>query len=152
MVSLALYQPDIAGNCGTLMRLGACMNTDIHIIHPCGFPFSKQELKRSAMDYFDHVICHEHDDYQHFMTHTAKKRKILLTTKATVSYCDFQFKNDDILLLGRESAGVPQNVHDDTDYHIIIPMHPPLRSMNIAIAAAIVLSEALRQTKGFFSH
>lgn len=149
MVSLALFRPDQAGNCGTLMRLSACMDIDFHIIHPCGFTFSKQALKRSAMDYFDHVTLFEHDDFDDFCQNTSLKRKILLTTKTDQSFTDFTFEKDDILILGQESAGAPDYVHDAASSRVTIPMHPQMRSINIAISASMVLGEALRQTGQF---
>lgn len=149
MVSLALFRPDQAGNCGTLMRLSACMDIDIHIIHPCGFTFSKQALKRSAMDYFDHVKLYEHDDFDDFCANTQEKRKILLTTKTDQKFTEFSFSKDDILILGQESSGAPDYVHHNASDRVTIPMHPQMRSINIALSASMVLSEALRQTQQF---
>ena len=149
MVSLALFQPDQAGNCGTLMRLSACMDSQIHIIHPCGFTFSKQALKRSAMDYFDHVSLYEHDDFEDFCNNTKEQRKILLTTKTDQKFTDFKFQKNDILILGQESSGAPDYVHQNVHGRVTIPMHPEMRSINIAISASMVLSEALRQTDNF---
>lgn len=149
MVSLALYQPDQAGNCGTIFRLSACLNVPVHLIHPCGFTFSSKEWKRSAMDYADYVKLIEHDDYEDFIKHTNGQRKILLTTKSSVPFHKFTFEKDDILLLGRESAGVPEEVHNNVDARVIIPMVPNLRSINIAMSASMVLSEALRQNDLF---
>ena len=149
MVQLALYNPDQAGNCGTLLRLSACLETSLHIIHPCGFSFSSKALKRSGMDYIEYMTVYEHDDYHAFMQKTVGQRKILLTTKAHLSYIHFEFQKDDILLLGRESAGVPDNVHETVDARIIIPLSPQTRSINMAISASMVLGEALRQTDTF---
>jgi len=149
MVSLALYQPDQAGNVGTLLRMGACVNIAVHIIHPCGFSFSEKAFRRSAMDYSDSAIIHEYDDYSHFKSNNKQSRIILLTTKADHHYVDFKFEKNDILLLGQESAGVPKALHETMDARIKIPMSSNMRSMNIAIAGAFITSEALRQTDGF---
>lgn len=149
MVSLGLFQPDQAGNVGTLLRTSACINVPVHIIHPCGFSFSEKAFRRSAMDYPEFATLYEYDDYHHFCTKNNDKRIVLLTTKASVCYLDFSFQESDILLLGQESAGVPNYVHDLVAGKIKIPMIPMMRSMNIAIAGAIILSEALRQTQAF---
>lgn len=149
MVALALYQPDQAGNVGTLLRLGSCLGVDIHIIHPCGFAFSRQALRRSGMDYLDYVTFYEYDDYADFMQKTATSRKILLTTKAKHAFTDFMFLETDILLLGQESAGAPEYVHEQMDARLTIPMRGQGRSINMAVSASLVLSEALRQTNGF---
>ncbi|MEM6603786.1 MAG: tRNA (cytidine(34)-2'-O)-methyltransferase [Pseudomonadota bacterium] len=146
MVSLALYQPDQAGNCGTLLRLSACLSLQVHIIHPCGFTFSQSAFKRSAMDYAEHVSITEHNDFNAFMESTSDKRKILLTTKSKTSYVAFDYRTEDILLLGRESAGVPEEVHNIVSDKVIIPMAAHMRSLNMAVSAAMVLGEALRQT------
>jgi tRNA (cytidine/uridine-2'-O-)-methyltransferase len=149
MVDLALFQPDQAGNVGTLLRMSACVNVPVHIIHPCGFSFSSKAFRRSAMDYPQSAILYEHDNYQGFKEFNRDKKIILLTTKASDSYVDYTFASDDILLLGQESAGVPDFVHDCVDAKVKIPMMPTMRSMNIAIAAAFIIGEALRQTDGF---
>ncbi|MFT6072226.1 MAG: tRNA (cytidine/uridine-2'-O-)-methyltransferase [Alphaproteobacteria bacterium] len=149
MVSLALYQPDQAGNVGTLLRMGACLNMPVHIIHPCGFSFCEKAFRRSAMDYSDSAVIVEHDDYQNFIDNNPQSRIILLTTKASSSYIDFEFQTHDILLLGQESAGVPEYVHNHASARIKIPMAKEMRSMNIAIAGAFIMGEALRQTQGF---
>ena len=150
---LALYQPDIAQNTGTLLRLGACLGVRAHIIHPTGFPFSRRELKRGGLDYLDHAEIIEHDSYDHFARwqRDSGKRLVLLTTKTDQSAYDFAYTHDDILMLGRESAGVPEAVAAQADARIRIPMRDGLRSINVAIAAAMILGEALRQTGGFTS-
>jgi len=150
---LALYQPDIAQNTGTLLRLGACLGVRTHIIHPTGFPFSRRELKRGGLDYLDHAEIIEHDSYDHFARwqRDSGKRLVLLTTKTDQSAYDFAYTHDDILMLGRESAGVPEAVAAQADARIRIPMRDGLRSINVAIAAAMILGEALRQTGGFTS-
>lgn len=146
---LALYQPEIAQNTGTLLRLAACMNVGVDIIGPCGFAFSDRQLKRSGMDYVDHVDKTLYDSWEMY-TKDRPKRLILLDTKAEVSYTDFSFLPDDTLMVGTESQGVPDPIYKETDHQILIPMHPPFRSLNVAISAAIVLGEVLRQTKGFW--
>jgi tRNA (cytidine/uridine-2'-O-)-methyltransferase len=149
---LALYEPDIPQNTGTIMRLAACFRISIDIIGPCGFIFSDRRLRRSGMDYIDHVNLKLHDSWAEFFKFSKKKentRIILLSTKATQNYTDFKFNSKDILLLGRESAGVPEHVHNTADARIIIPMAPETRSLNVAISAAIVIGEALRQTNNY---
>lgn len=146
---IVLYQPEIAQNTGTLLRLAACMQVGVDIIGPCGFALSDRQLKRSGMDYVDHVekvLYDSWDDYER----SKPKRLILLDTKATIPYTDFQFLSDDSLMVGSEGQGVPDSVYQRTDHQVLIPMHPPLRSLNVAISAAMVLGEALRQTEGFW--
>jgi tRNA (cytidine/uridine-2'-O-)-methyltransferase len=150
---LALFEPDIPQNTGTILRLAACFKVSVDIIEPCGFVFSDRRLKRSGMDYIDLVDFERHDSWEKFLEFnqktSAKARIILLTTKAETTHTDFEFSPSDILLLGRESAGVPENVHKTADARILIPMTPETRSLNIAVSAAMVLGEALRQTDGF---
>ena len=150
-LALALYQPDIALNTGTLLRLGACLGVAVHIIHPTGFPFSRAALKRSGMDYLDAVEMIEHDSYARFdaWRRTEARRLVLLTTKGSETAYRVRYEASDILMLGRESAGVPPEIADDADLRIRIPMQPETRSLNVAISAAIALGEALRQTGGF---
>ncbi|MEO6015319.1 MAG: tRNA (cytidine(34)-2'-O)-methyltransferase [Devosia sp.] len=150
-MALALYQPDIAQNTGTLLRLGACLAVSIHIIHPTGFAFSRKELKRGGLDYLDLADVVEHDSYAHFeiWRREAGRRLVLLTTKASGSAYDAQYQAEDILMMGRESAGVPESVAGDADLRIRIPMLPERRSLNVAIAASLILGEALRQTGHF---
>lgn len=152
-VELALYQPDIAQNTGTLLRLGACLGVAVHIIHPTGFPFSRRELKRSGLDYLDQAEILEHDSYAHFdaARRAAGKRLVLLTTRSSKSAYAAAYRADDILMVGRESAGVPDGVAAAADLRIRIPMLPGLRSINVAVAAAMIVGEALRQTNGFAS-
>lgn len=149
--ALALYQPDIAGNTGTLLRLSACMGTELHIIAPAGFRTDDTNLKRAGMDYLSLAQLTKHDDFTAFeeWRKTANRRLVLLTTKASNSYIDFEYKSSDILMLGRESSGVPESVADKADERIIIPMNKDARSINQAITGAMVLGEALRQTNGF---
>jgi tRNA (cytidine/uridine-2'-O-)-methyltransferase len=146
---LALFEPDIPPNLGTILRLGACLETPVHVIEPCGFPFSIQMVRRSAMDYLEHAEIHRHDSWQHFLDEKPMGRLVLMTTKAAIPYTDFRFAPDDILLFGRESKGAPDYVHAAADARLLIPIRPDLRSINVATAAAIVLGEALRQCDAF---
>ncbi len=146
---LALFEPDIPQNTGTILRLAACFGLGVDIIEPCGFVFSDRRLKRAGMDYIDRVSLIRHDSWRDFVENKGQSRLILLTTKADQSYVNFEFSGNDTLLLGSESAGVPDHVHDAATVRLTIPMSPGLRSLNIATAAAMVLGEALRQTDGF---
>ena len=145
---LALYQPDIPQNTGTILRLCACFGVPVDVILPAGFDISDRNLRRAAMDYIDHVELTRHADWSAFQT-VARGRLVLLTTKAEMSHVDFVFRTDDTLLFGRESAGVPDFVHAAADARVRVPLRAGLRSLNIAVAAAVVLGEALRQTGGF---
>ena len=145
---LALYQPDIPQNCGTLMRLGACLGVPLDVIEPCGFVLSDRLLQRAGMDYLDKATLTRHADWEAFRAQLPG-RLILLTTAGEQPYHAFAFQPDDTLLLGRESAGVPQEVHEAADARLAIPMQAGLRSLNVAVAGAMVLGEALRQTGGF---
>ncbi len=144
---IALYQPEIPGNVGAILRLSACLGVAVDLIEPCGFPFSDKKLKRAGMDYADHVVLNRHADWDQFKR-AAPGRVILLTTKAEHSLYDLAFQSDDTLLFGRESAGVPDDVRDACDLTVRIPLMPALRSLNVSVAAGIALSEALRQTGG----
>ncbi|MEQ1548233.1 MAG: tRNA (cytidine(34)-2'-O)-methyltransferase [Chakrabartia sp.] len=144
---IALYQPEIPGNVGAILRLSACLGVAVDLIEPCGFPFSDKKLKRAGMDYADHVVLNRHSDWDQFKQ-AAPGRVILLTTKAEHGLYDLAFRNDDTLLFGRESAGVPNEVRDACDLLVRIPLMPALRSLNVAVAAGIAVSEALRQTGG----
>ena len=150
-VDLALYQPDIANNTGTLIRLGACLGTTIHLIHPTGFPFSPKALARAGLDYVDHASVQEHASWTAFdaWRRDQARRLVLLTTKADTSAYAVEYRADDILMVGRESAGVPDAVADAADLRIRIPMRSGLRSINVALAATLILGEAKRQTDGF---
>lgn len=147
-MQLALFQPDQPPNTGTLLRLGACMNMPVHVIEPCGFPFSPKAVKRYAMDYADHVDLRHHLDWQSFedWRNSSGDRLILLTTKASGSFTAFDFQPSDILMVGSESSGAPDYVHQAADARVTIPMNPAVRSLNVAVAAAMVMGEALRQT------
>ena len=151
MPSLCLYQPDIPQNAGTILRLCACLAVEVHVIEPAGFDLSDRALRRAGMDYLAHVSPIRHPSWGDFETWRAgnSRRLVLLTTRARQAYAGFSFARDDILLLGRESAGVPGAVHKAADARLMIPMAPDLRSLNVATAAAMVLGEALRQTSSF---
>ena len=145
---LALYEPDIPQNAGALLRLGACLGVAIDIIEPTGFVLGDRRLKRAGMDYLDLAELTRHASWAKFLEQR-RGRLVLLTTKATAPYHRFSFRPDDILLLGRESAGVPDHVHERVDARLRIPLRPGARSLNVALAAAMVLGEALRQTEQF---
>jgi tRNA (cytidine/uridine-2'-O-)-methyltransferase len=145
---LALYEPDIPQNTGALLRLGACLGVEVDIIEPCGFLFSDRGLKRAGMDYLNRAAWRRHESWAAFEAQR-KGRLALLSSKAEQAYTEFAFAADDILLLGRESAGVPDAVRDAADARLRIPLKPGLRSLNVALAGAMVLGEALRQTEGF---
>jgi tRNA (cytidine/uridine-2'-O-)-methyltransferase len=145
---LALFQPDIPQNCGTLLRLAACLGVAVDIIEPCGFLWNDRLLRRAGMDYLAEVEVTRHASWDAYRDQL-RGRLILLTTKAAHSYSGFSFRADDNLLAGRESAGVPPEVHEAAQERLRIPMRPGLRSINVALAAAMVLGEAMRQTGGF---
>jgi tRNA (cytidine/uridine-2'-O-)-methyltransferase len=145
---LALFQPEIPGNVGAILRLSACFAVAVDIIEPCGFPFSDKRLRRAGMDYIDHVSLTRHSDWDTFAS-AAPGRIILLSSKASVRLPDFAFAASDTLLLGQESAGVPDGVCDACDNGVRIPLSPHVRSLNVAVAAGIALSEGLRQTGGY---
>jgi tRNA (cytidine/uridine-2'-O-)-methyltransferase len=147
---IALYQPDIPQNTGTVLRLCACLGIAAHIIEPTGFPSSDRAFRRAGMDYLNAVALTRHASWRDFEIWRQSKpcRLILFTTKAALSYLDFSFAADDVLLFGRESAGVPEAVHSAADARLLIPMRPGMRSLNVAIAAAMAAGEALRQTGG----
>jgi tRNA (cytidine/uridine-2'-O-)-methyltransferase len=148
-MEIAIYQPDIAPNVGTLIRLGACMGVPVNIIEPCGFPFGMKDMRRAVMDYAQIAEIRRHSSWEEFDKFRESSRLVLLTTRASVPYTEFLFRQSDILLLGRESAGVPDAVHDQVDGAVLIPMQQQARSVNVALSAAMVLGEALRQTDGF---
>jgi tRNA (cytidine/uridine-2'-O-)-methyltransferase len=145
---LALYQPDIPQNTGTILRLAACLGVAVDVIGPTGFDMTDRSLRRAGLDYLDHVAITRHETFEVFQT-ARSGRLILLSSHASVPHHEFAFQDTDTLLLGRESAGVPDAVHECADARVRIPMQPGLRSLNIAVAAAMVLGEALRQTGGF---
>jgi tRNA (cytidine/uridine-2'-O-)-methyltransferase len=145
---IALYEPDIPQNTGTVLRLCACLGIEAHIIEPAGFPTSDRAFRRAGMDYLDAVVLVRHPSWRNFedWRRQQHQRLVLFTTAATTSYLEHRFEPDDILLFGRESAGVPQEVHAAADARLVIPMRSGLRSLNVAIAAAMAAGEALRQT------
>ena len=142
---IALYKPDIPQNTAAIIRLGACLSLKIHIIEPCGFNLHDSRFKRVAMDYIGLAKIFRYQDYDDFLNKNKKKRIILMTTKAKKYYHKFKFKKDDILLFGRESAGVPNNLHKTIKDKIKIPMNKNTRSLNVAMSVAIISAEALRQ-------
>lgn len=148
---LALYQPDIPQNTGTILRLAACLAVGVDLIGPPGFDLTDRALRRAGLDYLDRVELVRHVDWQAFETERQKSggRLVLATTKGAVAHTAACFTSADVLLFGRESAGVPDDVHRAADLRVRIPLTPGLRSLNIAVAAAIILGEALRQTGGF---
>ena len=142
-LSIALYQPDIAANAGAVARLCACLGMELHIIEPAGFPWSHAALRRAGMDYLDHVRLIRHDDWAAFLRATKGRRIVLATTSGGLAYHAFAFSPGDILLFGRESAGVPRHVHERADARIVIPMQPGMRSLNLAMSAAIIGAHGL---------
>jgi len=145
---IALYQPDIPQNTGNIFRLGACLGISVDIIEPTGFVFDDKKFKRSSMDYIDYLEYKRHDDWDNFYEwiQESKFRLILMTTKSRESLYNFEFRPSDILLFGRESAGVPENIHKIVDHRLTIPMKDGVRSINLSSSVALVLGEGLRQT------
>lgn len=146
---IALFEPDIPQNTGALIRLGACFGVPVDIIEPCGFLWSDRKLKRAGMDYLEQAEIARHASWAAFQAAHVGARLLLLTTKGDTSYIDFAFAPGDILILGRESAGVPPDVHDAVRARLRIPIRDGIRSLNVAQAGAIVIAEALRQAGGF---
>src|SRR5215212_12170079 len=151
MPRLCLYQPDIPQNTGTMLRLAACLGVPVEIIEPAGFDVSDRNLRRSGLDYLDQAAIARHISWTRFATwlDDAGGRLVLATTKGAIPYTRFAFGQDDVVLVGRESAGVPDEVHAAADGRVVIPMRAGLRSLNVAVSAAMILGEALRQTDGF---
>jgi tRNA (cytidine/uridine-2'-O-)-methyltransferase len=147
---IALYEPDIPQNTGTILRLAACLGVEAHIIEPAGFPTSDRAFRRAGMDYLDQVSLVRHTNWSAFETWRRMEglRLFVFTTAGAVSYLDQTYQPNDILMFGRESAGVPDHVHQAADARLVIPMRPGLRSINVAMAAAMALGEAVRQTGG----
>jgi tRNA (cytidine/uridine-2'-O-)-methyltransferase len=147
---IALYEPDIPQNTGAILRLAACLGAQAHIIEPAGFPTSDRAFRRAGMDYLDHVDLVRHASWEAFAAWRAQAglRLILFTTRSTRSYLDHTYGIADVLLFGRESSGVPTHVHQAADASLTIPMQPGLRSLNVALAAAMALGEARRQEIG----
>lgn len=148
---IALYEPDIPQNVGTIIRLGACLGVPVDVIEPVGFPWSDQRLRRAGMDYVEMAAVVRHASWAAFRDRGSRpqRRLVLLSTRAPVAYTRFAFAPGDVLLLGRESAGVPDAVHREADARVTVPLLPGRRSLNVAVAAAMVLGEALRQTNLF---
>jgi tRNA (cytidine/uridine-2'-O-)-methyltransferase len=151
MPRLALFQPDIPQNAGTMLRMAACLGVPVEIVEPAGFDVSDRNLRRAGLDYLGSVTINRHASWRAFEEWRRRegRRLVLATTKAAVRHLDFAFRGEDVILLGRESAGVPDDVHEAADARVLVPMQEGLRSLNVAVAAAIVLGEALRQTGGF---
>jgi tRNA (cytidine/uridine-2'-O-)-methyltransferase len=146
---LALFQPDIPQNLGAAIRVAACLGIGLDIIEPCGFPLSDRAIGRAALDYGSAAEIRRHDSWGAFLADRAGGRLLLLTTRASAPYHRFAFRPDDVLLLGRESAGVPDSVHAAADSRLRVPMAAGARSLNVVVSAAMVLGEALRQVEGF---
>ena len=148
---IALFEPDIPQNTGTILRLAACLGVETHLIEPAGFPTSDRAFRRAGMDYLDRVTLERHVSWEEFERWRSSLglRLVLFTTRATVSYIEHRFEPRDILLFGRESSGVPDAVHAAADVRLRIPMRAGLRSINVAMTCAMALGEALRQTGGF---
>lgn len=145
MVEIALYQPDIAPNAATILRMCACFGLTCRIIEPAGFLMSESSFRRAGMDYLDRAALVTEPSWEAFRRATAGRRSVLLTTRSSLAYTDFAFHRDDILLMGRESSGVPDHVHETVEARITIPMRPGLRSLNVALACAMAAGEAMRQ-------
>ena len=151
MPRLVLFQPDIPQNAGTMLRMAACLGVAVDIIEPAGFDVSDRNLRRAGLDYLDRVEIRRHVSWQAFSEtrESASERLVLATTRGAVPFTAFAFGPDDVILLGRESAGVPDEVHASADARIVVPMCAGMRSLNVAVAAAMILGEALRQTGSF---
>lgn len=153
LLRLALYQPDIPQNAGTMLRMCACLRVAAEIIEPAGFPVSDRAFRRAGLDYLDDVVINRHDSWCRFedwrRSQAVAPRLVLATTRAQVTHAGFAFRPGDIVMVGRESAGVPDEVHAAADARIVVPIRPGLRSINVAVTAAIVVGEALRQLGGF---
>jgi len=152
-LSLVLYQPDIAANAGAMFRTCACLGFDAAIVEPCGFPFSDRRFRRSGMDYLDELKIERYLSFEQFEAErrAAARRLVLLTTRGENALWDFAFRPDDVLMVGRESAGVPAEVAAAADTRLRIPIRPPLRSLNVGVAAAIALAEAARQLRSIMA-
>ena len=150
---IALYQPDIAQNTGTILRLAACLDIEAHIVEPAGFPTTDRAFRRAGMDYLDQVTLVRHASWKRSRLGGAPRalRLVLFTTRAAEPFLEFRFRHDDVLMFGRESAGVPAAVHAAADARLVIPMRAGLRSLNVAMACAMAVGEALRQTNGYCS-
>ncbi len=143
---IALYEPEIAGNVGAVLRLGACLGAQVDLIEPMGFAWDDKRVRRTAMDYIDHVTVVRHASFDAFRATCAGQRLLLFTTKGSQSAYEFAFRSDDVLLFGKESAGVPAAIAETCNARLLIPIRPEVRSMNLATSAALALGEAMRQT------
>ncbi|MCC6946791.1 MAG: tRNA methyltransferase [Bradyrhizobiaceae bacterium] len=151
-LAIALYEPDIPQNAGTILRLGACLGVPVHFIGPAGFAATERAFRRAGLDYLDHVTLENHVNFAAFeeWRRREQRRLVLLTTRAEMRYCSgFEFRANDVLLCGRESSGVPDAVHQAADVRLRVPIRAHLRSLNVAVSLAMVVGEALRQTGGF---
>lgn len=150
-LSIALYEPDIPQNTGTIMRLAACLGLDVHFVGPAAFDTTERAFRRAGLDYLDHVRMVNHITFGDFdaWRRAEGRRLVLLSTKAETIYTGFKFAPNDVLLCGRESSGVPESVHAAADFRVRVPLRPHLRSLNVAVGLAMVAGEALRQTGGF---
>ncbi len=148
---IALFEPDIPQNTGTILRLGACLGVAVHIVGPAAFPATEKAFRRAGLDYLDHVSVVNHVSFASFEDWRKQegRRIVLLSTKAASAHVDLAYRESDVLMCGRESSGVPQSVHRAADVRVRIPMRQDLRSLNVAVSLAMVLGEALRQTEGF---
>ena len=151
MPRLVLFQPDIPQNAGTMLRMAACLGVPVEVVEPAGFDVSDRNLRRAGLDYLGSVTINRHASWRAFEHWRGSEglRLVLATTKAAVPYASFAFERDDAIVLGRESAGVPEEVHAAADARIVVPMCAGMRSLNVAVAAAMILGEALRQTRSF---
>lgn len=146
MIKIALYQPDIAGNVGTIIRTCVCFDAELHIIEPCGFPFDMQRVRKSALDYISYAKIFRHASFEDFFVseiESKNQRLILASTKASCDYREFIFQEGDVLMLGRESAGVPEDVAEKSNERIFIPMKNKMRSLNVAISCGIILARSI---------
>ena len=149
MIEIALYQPDIAPNAATILRMAACFGLTVRIIEPAGFVMTDSSFRRAGMDYLDKASLVRHASWAAFQAETSGRRLLLASTRATLPYGDFAFASGDIILMGRESAGVPDHVHDAASARLRIPMQPGMRSLNVALACAMLTGEAMRQLRMF---
>jgi tRNA (cytidine/uridine-2'-O-)-methyltransferase len=149
MIEIALFQPDIAPNAATIIRMAACLGLKVTIIEPAGFAWTDSSFKRAGLDYLDRAVVRRSPSWQAFREENQNRRLVLLSTKAALPYSQFEFTWTDIILMGQESAGVPAEVHEAVEARILIPMRLGERSLNVSLACAMVTGEALRQTAGF---
>ncbi|MFL1781392.1 tRNA (cytidine(34)-2'-O)-methyltransferase [Candidatus Hepatincolaceae symbiont of Richtersius coronifer] len=150
MLSIALFEPNIPQNCGTILRMADCFGLRVDIIEPCGFIFGGMHMKRAGMDYLNSVDYHLHANYANFIEYAKSnnKRIILATTKGSIKYTDFKYQTSDVILFGTESSGLPENIHKANLHKIYIPMQKDKRSLNLALSCGIIISEAIRQVPG----